>query len=64
MSLHITAITGDVDCSNVLLDSGANINISNTNKETALHIAIKQDHIAFAEMLIKRGTDVNATDRV
>ncbi|KAK6212805.1 putative ankyrin-repeat protein [Pestalotiopsis sp. IQ-011] len=51
-----------VECVEVLLQRGADVNITDMNKRTALHEAAKLNRIHAMELLIRGGADVNVVD--
>lgn len=56
---------GAVQAATLLLDHGAKIDARDpTFAQTALVLAVREDHPAVVELLIKRGADVNARTRV
>lgn len=62
--LHTAAQTGSIDCIELLLDAGADVNAKNGDGSIPLHFACYNDHdneVAI-EKLIKAGSDVNALD--
>ncbi|KAJ3549935.1 hypothetical protein NM208_g236 [Fusarium decemcellulare] len=53
--LHICAAKGSLEAAKVLLSKGADIMAETGRGETALHIAVKQNHVAFAQLLTENG---------
>ena len=56
--LHVVAIWGDVESARILLDNGAEIDVSAEEDHTALHEAISQGHLEMVRLLISRGADL------
>lgn len=66
-SHHIPAIVyatihNRVDCVNLLIDNGANLNIEDKNKRTALHFAVNLCLYELMYLLIKFGADPHKKD--
>eukprot|EP01108_Squamamoeba_japonica_P000540 TRINITY_DN1180_c0_g1_i2.p1 TRINITY_DN1180_c0_g1~~TRINITY_DN1180_c0_g1_i2.p1 ORF type:complete len:184 (-),score=25.75 TRINITY_DN1180_c0_g1_i2:26-577(-) len=55
--LHYSANWGHFDTLKVMLDAGANPNVENFQKETALHRAFYKDNIPMIELLLTKGAD-------
>jgi hypothetical protein len=51
-----------IEMARTLLDAGADINIGNNNKQTALMIAVSEGHVELVEFLISRKANVTQTD--
>ena len=49
---------------NAFLESGANFTRRNRDKEIVLHIAVKVGNMAAAKILLRRGANIHASDRV
>ena len=47
-----------------MLSNGVDVNISDYDKRTALHLASSQGHLQVVEYLLERQADVNSTDRL
>lgn len=56
--LHVVAVWGDVDAARILLDAGAEIDLSGEGECTALHEAILQEHVEMVRLLVARGADL------
>ena len=56
------AYYGHIECVNVWLQAGADVNTANNRNETPLIHAAKRGHTECAEVLIKAGTDVNVAN--
>ena len=59
--LHKAASVGDLKMIECLLDNGADVDVIDKRKKTALHHAIGSDH-SIADLLLSRGSDVDAAD--
>jgi ankyrin repeat protein len=57
--LHWAAQFGRLSISELLLDYGADVNRSDSDAVTPLHIAIVEGRLRIARLLLKRGADVN-----
>ena len=53
---------GSVQCTDMLLKAGADVNITDNWGRTALFEALKRSSVKCIDMLLKAGSDVNATD--
>jgi ankyrin repeat protein len=62
--LLFAARDGKVASAKVLLDHGADINIVDPDRHTALILALSSGHFDVAGLLIERGADVNMDDKV
>jgi len=60
--LHYTAINGDIEIVEMLLNRGANVNAANQCGITLLHSAVKRKKMEIIELLLKKGAYVNARD--
>ena len=58
--LHLAAQSGSVEICKVLLDHGANIEITNGSGDTPFFVALRLGHVDCVKLLIDRGCDVNA----
>ena len=47
----------------VLVQSGADVNAVNRDKETALHVAANNGHVDVVKVLVQNGVDVNAVNK-
>ncbi|XP_031565360.1 ankyrin repeat domain-containing protein 27-like [Actinia tenebrosa] len=62
-ALHVAAVRGYTDITNLLLRHGANPNVKNTRKQqTPLHLACQYNHQEVAESLLKYQSKVNVKD--
>ena len=59
--LHYAAFKGHKDVAQVLLEWGAEINVSGNGVKTPLHLAAKWGHRCVVQFLIQNGADVNST---
>lgn len=63
--LHIATVTNNIENINLLIESGANIDIPDCKGRTALYIARKKNYDEIAKLLIKYGAedipDINGT---
>ena len=60
--LHHAAISGDVETVKILLNNGADVNVSvgkQKRKSTPLHFACEYGHMDIAVFLLKRGAKIN-----
>ncbi|XP_074641301.1 uncharacterized protein LOC141899048 [Tubulanus polymorphus] len=63
--LHIAARVKDGEkCAEMLLKSGANVNASRENGETALHIAARHGQLKMINALLEEGADPTAQSKV
>jgi ankyrin repeat protein len=53
---------GELEIAQYLIDSGADVNAVDDQKETALFSAVKRDRVEIAQLLIDRGAKVNVKD--
>jgi ankyrin repeat protein len=67
--LQLATMLGRIDAMNWLLDHGANVNASNADGITALHVAIiamtpeASQKVAMMQSLLKRGATIDALDK-
>ena len=61
--LHWAARAGSVECANVLLDAGANVNAPTKVHRVPLHLAADANQEAVTRLLVRRGANVDAQDR-
>ncbi|CAI9113739.1 OLC1v1014405C1 [Oldenlandia corymbosa var. corymbosa] len=61
--LHLACQTADVGMVELLLQHGANINVSDSRGRTPLHHAIIRGRTAIAKLLLNRGADLQAADK-
>ncbi|XP_015582022.2 ADP-ribosylation factor GTPase-activating protein AGD1 [Ricinus communis] len=62
--LHLACLTADIGMVELLLQYGANINASNSKGQTPLHQCIINKRSAMAKLLLMRGADPQAVDRI
>jgi tRNA(Arg) A34 adenosine deaminase TadA len=55
---------GDVPALTRALDEGARIDTTDLRRRTALLVAVQREHDAAAQLLIRRGADINAQDEI
>ena len=63
-ALHWIAGDGPAELATMLIDKGANVNLTDTAKRTPLHFAAEEGNIPVMEVLLSRGANVNAKDNV
>jgi ankyrin repeat protein len=61
--LHCAARRNLVDIMKLLLDAGADINATNSNRDTACHIAIAANQFDALKLLVERGADLDVVNR-
>ncbi len=61
-ALHYAAAQGLKTVADLLLDHGADVNALNQGQVTPLYKAVAGDHLALAELLVRRGADANRGD--
>ena len=61
--LHLAACSGNVETIKLLLNNGANINITDDDGNTALHLAAKRGRANAISVLLESGSDVNKAGR-
>ena len=52
-----------VKCAKILLQQGVNVNASNKDGQTALHLAVGRGNVELVKLLIEAKADVNAKDK-
>lgn len=57
--LHLSAISGQLEITEILLNNGANVNFFTPASETPLYQAIKFNNVTVAEFMIDKGADIN-----
>lgn len=55
-----TAIMNDVDKGELLLDKGADVNLRDITKGSALHWTVENNNVGFSRLLLSHGADANA----
>ena len=60
--LHVAAIKGSLECANILISHGIDINTQNNYLRTPLHIAVIKKNIEIIELLIHTGADTTIID--
>lgn len=61
-ALHYAAAQGLKTVADLLLDHGADVNALNQGQVTPLYKAVAGDHLALAELLVRRGADAGRGD--
>jgi ankyrin repeat protein len=61
-ALEIAASEGHEEAVTLLLDRGADVNLGNSDGETALINAVSQGHTDIRQLLLERGANINATN--
>ena len=61
--LHWAARAGSVDCANLLLDAGANVNALTKVHRAPLHLAAEANQEVVLRLLIRRGANADIQDR-
>jgi ankyrin repeat protein len=61
-TLHIAARDGRTEAAKILLDAGANLEMTNPDGITPLLMAITNNHPETAAFLVERGANINITD--
>ena len=61
-ALHCAAEAGSYICMKLLIEAGADVNVSNPRKCTALMTAAGSQHDKCVKLLIDSGADVNGID--
>ncbi len=61
--LHWAARAGSVDCTNLLLDAGADVNALTRVHRAPLHLAAEADEAAVVRLLVRRGANMDKQDR-
>lgn len=62
--LHVAALHGNLEMSELLLNEGADVDAQTTDGRTALHCALKGDHDNVAQLLLSFGSDVEHQDKL
>ncbi|CAI9096506.1 OLC1v1032671C5 [Oldenlandia corymbosa var. corymbosa] len=62
--LHSAASSGNLEIVEVLLDTGADVNLKNNGGRTAIHYAASKGWLKIAELLVSHGAKLNAKDKV
>lgn len=63
-ALHLAAWFGNDDVARKLLDSGANVDIVDSNGRTPLHQAVYQHKLSTVRLLLDSGADLSARDQI
>ena len=50
---------GDIEICKLLIDKGADINLQDDSKKTALHISVQMESIDIVKLLIQAGADLD-----
>ena len=58
--LHSAVSFGHISIAELLINSGANVNMTSNSGFTPLHIAVDQGNVSLVEFLISKEADVNA----
>ena len=58
--MHVAAILGQYEVAELLIQKGANVNVSGDDGGTALHAAAFLGQYEVAKLLVQKGADVNA----
>ena len=61
-ALHLAAYNGYMNCVEMLLNRGIDINSKNNDGWTALHLAAEEGDTNIVEILLNRGIDINSED--
>ncbi|XP_076683796.1 uncharacterized protein LOC143376905 [Andrena cerasifolii] len=61
--LHFAVLNGDVEIVQMLLDAGANINVENFDRKTALHDAVERMKTEVIGMLFNREASISAANK-
>ena len=61
--LHWAAVQGKDAVVTLLLERGADLNLTNNDGRTPLHLAAAQGHLAVATLLVGKGAVINAQDK-
>jgi ankyrin repeat protein len=59
--LHIASLCGQVEVVRLLLERGADVNISNANNDIALHFAARSGSVNIIKLLLDKGMSANLT---
>ncbi|KAI8010615.1 26S proteasome non-ATPase regulatory subunit 10 [Camellia lanceoleosa] len=62
--LHSASSSGNLEIVEILLSSGANVNLKNNGGRTALHYAASKGWLKIAEILLSHGANINLKDKV
>lgn len=60
--LHMSVIAGWVNMTNLLMDSGAYVELYDNNRRTPLHLAAFYGHVPLIDLLLTRKADIDALD--
>uniref|UniRef100_A0A915DP22 Uncharacterized protein n=1 Tax=Ditylenchus dipsaci TaxID=166011 RepID=A0A915DP22_9BILA len=56
-ALHVSAALTDTECAQMLLKSGAQPNVKQTDGQTSLHIAARSGNVDIVRLMLKEGAD-------
>lgn len=62
-ALHVAAVRGNAEMANVLINSGANVNIQSADGQTPLHVSARNGNLKFSEMILSHGATTDAIDQ-
>lgn len=60
--IHWACAEGNAECTKVLLDAGARVDVRNRMKQTPLHIACGRGHVDCVQVLLTAGAALDAVD--
>ncbi|KAJ7195672.1 ankyrin repeat-containing domain protein [Mycena pura] len=58
--LHLAVRNQDIDCTSLLLNTGADLEAFDSTGQTALFIAVQDNQVDIAQLLVEHGANVNA----
>lgn len=61
-ALHLTAWQGHIDCSELLLEAGADVDARGDCDRTPLHYALEHENFEIVRLLVKAGANVRLAD--
>ena len=62
-ALHMSAATGDVEISAMLLNAGIHVDVLNIVEDSPLHLATKHGHRSLMQLLLDNGADLHHWNR-